>query len=219
MRICATTIMDDAALQTLAAWLSPAWPTGAFAFSQGLEWAIADGAVTDAEALRGWIADCLAHGSGRADAILLAAAFRDPASDEIAALAAALAPSAERLAETEGTGAAFAAITGASFGPEAAPAPYPVALGRAAAAHALPLGPTLTLFLQSYTHNLLSVGVRLIPIGQTEAAQALAALMPLIRETAAKAEAATLDEIGGCALRADLASMRHETQPVRLFRS
>ncbi len=219
MTATTATRMDDAALQTLAAWLSPAWPTGAFAFSHGLEWAIVAGDVDDAETLRDWIADCLAHGSGRCDAILLAAAWRDPASEEVADFAAALAPSAERLDETASVGAAFAAITGASFGPEAAPAPWPVALGRAAAAHALPLGPALTLFLQAYAHNLLSVGVRLIPIGQTEAARALAALLPLIRETAAQAEAATPEEIGGCALRADLAAMRHETQTVRLFRS
>lgn len=211
--------MDDVALQTLAAWLSPAWPTGAFAFSHGLEQAIADGEIADAATLRDWIADCLTHSSGRCDAILLAAAWRDPASDEPADLARALAPSAERLAETESVGAAFAAVTAASFGPEAAPAPYPVALGRAAAAHALPLGATITLFLQAYAQNMLSVGVRLIPIGQTDAARALAALAPRIRATAAQAEAATLDDIGGCALRADLASMRHETLDVRLFRS
>ncbi|OEO31161.1 hypothetical protein VW23_017480 [Devosia insulae DS-56] len=67
---------DPAALQKLITWLSPAFPVGAFAWSAGLETAIADRRVTDSERLQNWIEGALAHGGIRTDAILLAHAWR-----------------------------------------------------------------------------------------------------------------------------------------------
>ena len=72
--------MTDA-LYTLATWLSPAYPVGAYSYSHGLEWAIGSGAVTSRQTLRDWIGDCLEHGAGRTDAILLASAWRDPGQE------------------------------------------------------------------------------------------------------------------------------------------
>lgn len=211
--------MDGAALQKLALWLSPGWPVGGFAFSHGLEWAVAEGPVRDAGTARGWIEGALRHGAGRTDAILAAAAWRDPESEEPAALARALAASAERLAETEAIGAAFAAVTSAAFGPALAAAPFPVVFGRAARAHKAPLVPALTLFLQAFAANLMSAAVRLVPLGQTEGAKALAALLPACADLAREAAEAPLDAAGGAALLSDIAAMRHETLPVRLFRT
>jgi urease accessory protein len=210
--------MTDA-LGKLAAWLSPSYPVGAFSYSHGLEWAVEAGDVTDRETLAQWIADCLAQGAGRTDAILLAHAHANPEDPEIADLAAALQPSRERLLEAEAQGAAFARTTSDVWGPALAPAPYPVAVSRAAAAHGLPLPETAFLYLHAFAANLVSAGVRLIPLGQTDGQRALAALMPVARAVAAEAITAPLDTIGGCALRADIASMRHETQYTRLFRS
>lgn len=203
----------------LAAWLSPAYPVGAFSYSHGFETAIADGAIRDAATLEAWIADTLAHGAGRQDAILLAHAWRDPADEDVADLARALAPSAERRLETEAQGAAFAATTAAAWGPEAAPAPYPVALGRAAARHGVALETTAALYLQAFASNLVSAGVRLVPLGQTDGQRVLAALGPLIRAVAADAIEAPLDALGTACFLGDIAAMRHETQDVRLFRS
>jgi urease accessory protein len=210
--------MTDA-LGKLAAWLSPSYPVGAFSYSHGLEWAVEAGDVTDRETLAQWIADCLAQGAGRTDAILLAHAHANPEDPEIADLAAALQPSRERLLEVQAQGAAFARTTSDVWGPALASAPYPVAVGRAAAAHGLPLPETAFLYLHAFAANLVSAGVRLIPLGQTDGQRALAALMPVARAVAAEAIIAQLDAIGGCALRADIASMRHETQYTRLFRS
>ena len=67
--------------------------------------------------------------------------------------------------------------------------------------------------------NLISAGVRLIPLGQTDGQRVLAALEPTIAAAAERAVATALDDIGGAAFRADLAAMRHETQYTRLFRS
>ncbi|GMG84142.1 urease accessory protein UreF [Paralimibaculum aggregatum] len=219
--------LEPAALAKLATWLSPGYPVGAFAYSHGLEWAIASGQVTDAAGTGAWMADCIARGSGRNDAILLAhawAAAADPGGDPaalagLAELAEALAPAQERLAETSGIGAAFAAVTGDAWGGSAAPLPYPVAVGVAAAEHGIPRGPAVLLFLQAMAASLVSAAVRLVPLGQTEGQRILAALLPEIGAVAAAAETASLDELGGCAFLSDIAAMRHETQEVRLFRT
>lgn len=206
----------------LAAWFSPAFPVGAFAYSHGLETAVAHGAVHDRASLQDWVATALGQGAGRADAILLAAAWRAPHDPEIADLAAALNPSRERRLETLAQGSAFAATVAAAWpapGLGAAPAAYPVAAGRAAAAHQLPLGPVLLHYLQAWSANLVGAGLRLIPLGQTDGQRVTAALSPLCAAVAAEAEGATLDDLGGCALGCDVASMRHETLEPRLFRT
>lgn len=206
-------------LPAVVAWLSPACPVGAFSFSHGLEWAVGSGAVTDAATLQAWIADLLEHGAGRGDAILLAYAQRSADVSEVAALARALAPSAERALETEEMGASLASALREGWGIAVDPAPYPVVLGQAAAVVQVPVASVLPLFLHAFAGNLVSAGIRLIPIGQTDGQKVLAALMPLCHRIAAEAETAPLDALGGCAFAVDIASMRHETQQVRLFRS
>lgn len=205
--------------QILASWFSPAYPVGAYSYSHGLEWAVERGEVTGREALRDWIEDLLRHGAGRSDAILLAATFRAEDPAPLAELAEALAPSSERHLETMAQGGAFARTTAAVWGIDLPAMAYPVAVGRAAALLDLPLRPTLTLFLQSFAANIVSAGVRLIPLGQTDGQRITADLMPLCAAVAAEAEAATLDDLGGSALGADLAAMLHETQYTRLYRS
>jgi len=212
------TTMDEA-LWKLATWLSPSYPVGAYSFSHGLEWAVAAGEVTDRAGLVQWIADCLEHGAGRTDAILLAHAHVDPENAEIADLAAALQPSRERLLESDAQGTAFAGAIASAWGPDLDPAPYPVAVGRAAAAHGVPVAEAVHLYLHAFAANLVSAGVRLIPLGQIDGQRALAELMPVSRVVAAEALTAPLDAVGGCAIRIDIASMKHETQRVRLFRS
>jgi urease accessory protein len=216
--------MDEARYK-LFAWLSPANPVGAFAYSHGLERAVAAGDVHDRATLAGWIADVLAFGAGRSDAVLLASAWRaerdgDAAAlADVAELAAVLAPSAERRLETDALGAAFAEVTAAAWGAGTGAAPYPVAFGQAAARHAVPLDQAAAGYLQAFAANLVSAGIRLGAVAQTDAQRVVAALMPDCERVAAEALAAAPDEVGGCAVRADIASMQHETQATRLFRS
>lgn len=207
------------ASQKLHAWLSPGYPVGAYAYSHGIERAVEAGAIADGPSLERWIAGCLSHGAGRTDAILAACAYRDPEDERPAELAAALAPSRERLAETLDQGAAFAETTAAVWGPDLAAAAYPVAFGRFARAHDAPLLEALTLYSQAFAANLASAGVRLIPLGQTEGQRIVAALAPLCAEIARGAATSTLDDIGSAAVMSDIAAMNHETQTVRLFRS
>ncbi len=206
---------DLAALQRLFAWLSPAFPVGGFAYSHGIEQAIADGWLTGPDEVRDWIADILRHGAGRNDAILLAHAWR---GEDVAELALALSGCAERRRETAEQGASFARIASAVEGVLPA-APYPVALGIAAARAGVPLAETLAIFLQAFASNLITACVKSVPIGPTEGQRILSALMPLIRRIASDAQAATLDDLGTCAFRSDLAAIRHETLQPRIYRT
>jgi urease accessory protein len=208
----------------LLAWLSPAFPTGAYAYSHGLEWAVETGDITDGESLRAWLADVLAHGSGRSDAILLRHAYRagaDPvALGNIVEIAAAVAPARERRAETLDQGTAFLAAAAAWHPPPLPPrVAYPVAVGALAGRHGIAEDATAAAYLQAFATNLISAAVRLVPLGQSAGLRVLAALEPVILQVAAASLTATLDDLGGAAFRSDLAAMRHETQYTRLFRS
>ncbi len=211
--------MRDAGLLTLTQWLSPAYPVGAFAWSHGLERAIARGDVTGREDLADWLSAVLVQGAGRTDAILLCEAYRAQDVSAIADLAAALAPSRERRMETLQQGAAFAATTRAVWGLDLPDMAFPVAVGRAAALAGLPLPPVLQVWLQAFLSNLVQAAQRLMPLGQTEGQRILAGLAPAILSVAAAAEAATLDDIGSATFAVDTASMQHETQQPRIFRS
>ena len=74
-------------------------------------------------------------------------------------------------------------------------------------------------FLHALVSNWISAGARLIPLGQTDSQRVLAALEQTAAETAKRALAAGLDDLGSATFRADLAGLRHETQYTRLFRS
>lgn len=230
------TIMTDAlghaGLYRLMTWLSPGYPVGAFSYSHGLEYAVEAGRVSDAAALETWLADLLRYGSGRNDAVLFRHAFeavgRSPALADVAELAAAFAASSERHLETTAQGRAFAEATLDAW-PSAAldrlmqtwdgPLAYPVVVAVAAAGHGLGLTPSLHAYLHAFVGNLVSAGVRLIPLGQRAGQRAVAALEPAVAETAAAALTTPLTDLGGAAVLADLAAMKHETQYTRLFRT
>ena len=226
--------LPSSALYRLMAWLSPAYPVGGFSYSSGIEWAVETGDIKDADTLRAWLGVMLAEGGGYCDAVLFAHAHRaaehgdDKSLRAIAELAAALAPTKERHLETTAQGNAFVEATRAAW-PCAAldrlkaiwdgPVAYPVAVAAAAAGHGVPLETALAACLQAVAANWVSAGMRLVPLGQTDGQRVLAALEPVVTQTAQRALAATLDDIGSAAFRADLASARHETQYTRLFRS
>ncbi|OWV86117.1 urease accessory protein UreF [Rhizobium sp. N122] len=215
------------ALLRLTAWLSPAFPTGSFAYSGGLERAVADGLVTDAASLAAWIGTLVGHGSVWNDAVLLAESHRwqeEPARlAEIAALAAALAGSRERHQETMLLGEAFLAAARAwpdgVFERLPAKAAYPVAVGAVTGAHGIGPKKALAAFLHAYASQAVSSGIRLGVTGQRDGVAVLAGLEEQITEVARRAAASTLDDLGSATVQADIAGLRHETQATRLFRS
>jgi urease accessory protein len=220
--------MTDA-LYRLMAWLSPSYPVGAFSYSSGLEWAVEAGDVSDAETLRQWVSVIIGEGGGFCDAVFFVQAHRaaddDRALREVGELAVAFAPSKERHLETTAQGRAFVEVTRAAWTCRAldpltdGEVAYPVAVAVASAGHGIALDQALPAYLQAVAANLISAGVRLIPLGQTDGQRVLAALQPIIRASAERALTTALDEVGSAAFRADLAGMRHETQYTRLFRS
>ncbi|VIO66377.1 Urease accessory protein UreF [Bradyrhizobium ivorense] len=225
---------EAAALYRLMTWLSPSFPVGAFAYSSGIEWAVEAGDISDAASLRDWLAALLTDGSGFCDGVLLAHSHRAAAEQDaatlkrIAELAAALVPSRERQLETTTQGRAFIEIARTAWNSPGlddsiaacdGPIVYPVAVGLVSAAHGIPLAPSLHAFLHAVVSNWISAGSRLIPLGQTDSQRVLAALEGEVAATAARAATASLDDLGSATFRADLASLRHETQYTRLFRS
>src|SRR3954454_19942299 len=227
-------ILEGGGLYRLLAWLSPAYPVGAYTYSHGLETAVEDGSVTRRATLVDYVATVLRAGAGHIDGALLGAAWRgaeaedDAARDEVALLAAAWRGTAETALESMAQGTAFTGVTqsawpDARFAALAARHPralaHPVAFGAAAGFHGIPLRPALAGWLAAFAANLVSAGVRLVPLGQTDGQGATAALRPLAEAAVDAALAADLDTLGTAAPMVDLLSMRHETQYTRLFRS
>lgn len=226
--------LQPGALYRLMAWLSPAFPVGAFSYSSGIEWAVEANDIKDAETLKSWLGVMLIEGGGYCDTVLFVHAHRaimesnDKALREVAELAAAFAPSKERHLETTAQGNAFVEATRAAWACAAieklktlwdGPVAYPVAVAVASAGHNIALEPALAAYLQAVAANWVSAGVRLIPLGQSDGQRVLAALEPAVTATVQRALNAKLDDLGSSAFRADLASARHETQYTRLFRS
>lgn len=225
--------MDAPALYRLLMWMSPAYPTGAFAYSQGLEWAVEAGEIRTRDALCDWIGGTLLFGTGRVDGALFAEAWRAGAREDAARLDAATAlgrawrGTAETQLETTAQGRAFAEATAAAWNDSRLAAlaarhegaiPLPVAAGLALSP-GVPLTDALVAFLGALAANLVSAGVRLIPLGQTEGQSVLAELEKSVMEAARAAMDADLETLGTAAPMADLASMFHETQYSRMFRS
>ncbi len=226
--------MINPATLPLLVWLSPSFPVGAFAFSHGLEWAVEAGDIHDADSAGQWLSDLLQYGSGYSDCCSVALAWQaatDVDGDRLRALAeltCAMQPSSERRLEATMQGQAFMLAAHSAWLRPAMetlkPAladgvTYPVALGLVAASHAIPLEQTVSGFALSFISNLVSALVRLGPLGQTDGQRVIAALLPLIGTISHEATAAGLADLGSCAFRSDIASMRHETQYTRLFRS
>ncbi|TDT94783.1 urease accessory protein [Azorhizobium sp. AG788] len=218
----------------LFAWLSPGFPVGAYAYSHALEWAAEAGDITDEASLESWLRDLMLLGFGRADGILLAHAYVAGATGDMPALAqvnaraVALSPTAELRLETCQQGRSFLDAVRAAWphgGLDAAAAhlppdvAYPVAVGYAAALHDVPRAAVLEAYLFAVTQTLVSAALRIAPIGQTAGTRVVARLMPAVQALAGDIPTLTLDDLGTANFRADLGSMRHETQYTRLFRS
>ena len=225
---------EAAALYRLMTWLSPAFPVGAFSYSSGIEWAVEAGDIADAASLRGWLAAMLVDGAGFCDGVLLAQTHRAVSANDdgtlrvIAELGAVFVPSRERQLETTTQGRAFIEIARAAWACDGLDAlvsacggviVYPVAVGIVSAAHKIPLAPAMHAFLHAVVSNWISAGARLIPLGQTDSQRVLAALEPVVVSTAKRALEVSIDDLGSATFRADLASLRHENQYTRLFRS
>jgi urease accessory protein len=221
---------DRGAAYRLLSWLSPSFPVGAFSYSHGVENAVETGRVTTPASLVDWIDTVLLLGMGRTDGLFFREAYRAMAEsdmerlEEIAGLAAAFQPTAEFTLESHAQGAAFLrAVT--SAWPAAAlpslppPVAYPVAVAVACAAHGIPLAEGLHAYFHGLAANLVSAGLRLVPLGQTDGQLAMAKLETSVAVATDQALAIPFDDLGSAAPIIEFASLAHETQYTRLFRS
>ncbi len=219
--------MSQTALLRLMTLLSPSFPIGGFAYSHGLEQAATDGLVANAAGLGDWLSHLLTAGTAWNDAVLLAEAHRSADRPEalrsVAELAEALAGSRERHLESQNLGAAFiAAVTSGglampvTLGESAA---YSVAVGAAAAAQGLTAIDALSAYLHAFVSNQIQCAIRLGILGQNGGVGLLTGLEPLIGETATRASASTLDDLGSNTIMSEISTMRHETLHSRIFRT
>jgi len=203
---------------TLAQWLSPGFPIGAFAYSSGLEQAIADRVVRP-ETVADWLADMLRAGNGQSDAILIRAAAGGADPHEVDAQARAFCPSRERLLELDAQGTAFCDQLRANWGIDVANLTYPVALGVGIRHLDLPDTQAVQMYLHAWVSAVVAACQRLMALGQTEAQRIVAALAPLCSEIARDSADKTLDDLTSQSFAADIAAMRHETLSPRIFRT
>ncbi len=223
----------NAGLYQLLTWTSPSYPTGAFSYSHGLEWAVEAGAVDDVKTLVEYVDAVLARGGGWIDAVLFARAYEGAQDarqfDDIAELAAAFRGSSETALESQQQGAAFLLVTCRAWphplldafvtrhGDQ--PIAHSIAMALACAAHGISLPIALCAWLHSIAANLVSAGVRLVPLGQTYGQIATAQLASRIAAIADRALVTPINELGSAAPLLELCSIQHETQYTRLFRS
>ena len=225
------------ALLRLQSWLPPAFPTGSYSYSHGLEWAVEAGHIHDRTSLLDWLDADLRYGSGRNEAIFFVEGWRGAMDEdramlmELAQLAAAFRGTSELALESSQPAAACLAILrqvwpdrfldwlSGMLGERQVQPALALVLGAGSARHGIPAHLALPAFLQSYVANLVTAGVRLIPLGQTDAQLAIASLEDAVLAASAQAGTATIDDLGSAAFMVDLASMQHETQYTRLFRS
>jgi urease accessory protein len=225
------------ALLRLQSWFSPAFPIGSYSYSHALEWAVEAGHVIDRNTLVDWLEAGLCYGSGRNEAIFFMLAWRSTIDDdgtklsEVAELAAAFRGTSEfALESSQQAAACLAALRQVwpdrmldwlsdMLRKRSVQPTLTLVLGVSSARQGIPVTLALPAFLQSYLANLVTAGVRLIPLGQTEGQLAIAELEEAVLAASAKTEQATIEDLGSAAFMVDLCSAMHETQYTRLFRS
>ncbi len=218
--------MNDVRLIRLFSWLSPVFPTGSFAYSQGLEQAVASGRTTVEGELANWLGDLLRHGSAWNDAVFLSLACRHHAVEEktveLAELCLAMASCEERLQELRNQGRSFTQAATPWF-PEAEQLPegfpLPVVCGLACGRSGIKPQGAIAAWLNTFVSNQLQAAIRLSVLGQSGAARILATLEPLIAELASLAANASEEDLRSCAFAAEIAAMNHENLQPRLFLS
>jgi len=228
---------SDAKLLKLLTWLSPNFPVGAYIYSHGIEFAVEEGLVRNADTLQNWIEGILAYGAGCKDGIFFSETWKaaseknDTRLLELSEMARAFQPTAEMEIENHAQGNAFITavcavwpsnqlnLISSYLKQDNKNIPYSVAVALVSAIHGIPLGDALLAYLNAFSSNLVSAGVRLIPIGQTMGLKVLAGLADTILTVKEVSLTSSSKNIGSATFVVDWTSARHETQYTRLFRS
>lgn len=222
------------ALVRLLQLASPALPIGAYSYSQGLESRVECGAVRDGASAGAWIGDVLEHVVATGEAAVVWRLLEARASVDSSGFQRWNAwhrvsrESRELRAETEQMGAALVQLANdlevldddaRALAEHAAPITLPGAFALAAHALAIDDETALTGYLTSWLENQVLAAVKTVPLGQVAGQRLLFALAARIPAVVTRVRALADDDVTSFAPGLALASIRHETQYSRLFRS
>jgi urease accessory protein len=219
------------ALPQLLRLASPMLPVGAYAYSQGMEWAVEEGAIADEDSALAWIADLLRFNVGTLEAPVWWRLYRAWQENDVEAVRhwnerfIAIRETAEFRAETLQMGGALKAVLDATREIDTglldqieSPA-FPTAFSFAAHGLGVPLREGLTGYLWAWAENQVSAAMKLVPLGQSSGQRILVKLIALLPEIADNAAGMQEDSLSNFSPALAIASSRHETQYTRLFRS
>ncbi len=227
----------DAALLNLMTWLSPSFPVGGYVFSHGIEYGVEEGRIKDEHDLCRWISAALGQGAGRNDGALFRVAWQAVTEEDFERLkwaverADVMRSTSEMALESGAQGRAFIATVLQSWKSEKLEElaemikgmdrqiTYAIAVAVVSAAADIPLSAALLAYYHAFAANLVSAGVRLVPLGQVAGQRCMEALKPVITARKDAALGGGFDDLGSAAPLIEWASMKHETQYTRLFRS
>jgi urease accessory protein len=228
--------MNNLSLLNLLQLASPALPVGGYSYSDGLETLVEQGKINSPESLRHWLEQELRYGATRLEGAIVVRAYQSASRGDLEALkdwnawVSAAKETAELREQSGQMGGSllrllldlsgesgekvreFASAVGS-------PCNYAIAFGIVAVSWDIPLSATLLGYLQSWASHLIGAGVKLIPLGQTVGQRLLLELSGEISHASQDISALSDDELCSCSWGLALASMAHETQYTRLFRS
>lgn len=214
---------------------SPALPVGAYTYSDGLETLVEKGIISDRHSLKHWLEQELSYGAVRIDAAVMLRAYKfTQLDDDIAGLnywnnwLSAFRETEELRLSSWQMGRSLLRLL-VNLEPTLQPTlsslidgnacNWAIAFGIAAGYWQIDLTATLLAYLHSWATNLVAVGVKLIPLGQTVGQNLLLNLQSNIQKATTEIPTLEDDELSSCSWGLSLASMAHETQYSRLFRS
>lgn len=219
---------------------SPALPLGAYSYSEGLETLVETQVITDQYSLENWLKQELSCGAIRLESAVMVRAYRSFVNQDINGLiywnqwSSAAKETAELRQQSWQMGNTLmqllvnlAKVNQNSdninvqdyFNTIQKPCNYAIAFGMGTAYWQINLNDALLGYLHSWATNLINAGVKLIPLGQTAGQILLFSLQAQIQETTEQVLQLEDDKLCSWNWGLSLASMAHETQYTRLFRS
>ncbi|WP_375512667.1 urease accessory protein UreF [uncultured Nostoc sp.] len=227
-----TIILTDSHLLSILQLASPALPVGAYSYSEGLEMLVENGTIANQLHLKDWLKAELLYGAIRLEAAVMVRSQQSAKIGDIESLCrwnlwlSAARETEELRASSWQMGRSLIQLF-AKLKPQIVPIAnavgnpcnYAIAFGIAVAHWQISIKAALLGYLHSWASNLITAGVKLIPLGQTAGQQLLLDLQPLLSAAALEILALEDDQLACCSWGLSLASMQHETQYTRLFRS
>jgi urease accessory protein len=226
-------MQNDLQMLSLLQIASPILPVGGYSYSEGLEALIETGVIDNKEKLCLWIEQELRYGSIRVDAAVMLRAAQSVDSSDWTTLKAwnawlSAARETEELRQQSWQmghsllrllvelGVTQSQSLASTVG---SPCNYAIAFGMAVGSWQLEHSAAVMGYLHSWASNLIGAGVKLIPLGQTAGQQLLFEKRSLLVEVTREILALRDEDLSSCGWGLALASMAHQTQYTRLFRS